>query len=374
MRIILFVANFSVGGAEQVAILLASGLVELGHDVHIVAANLKGGFLERVNPACQLHDLRSSRPIRARRQLAYVVDQISPDAIVCFGFATGIAAALSRLTWMRRPTLVIRNESNLEQAWGRAKAHNRIIGPLLSRWAARNAHIVTVSRALRQPTIEFLQLSPSRVTTILNPALGDIPLATDSGTVQLHRWLQDKRIPTLIAVGRLEHEKGFDVLIDAFATMRQHTEARLLIFGQGSLHARLQAQIDAHGLNDAITLAGHTRHPLAQMRAADAFVLSSRFEGFGLVLVEALWAGTQVIATDCNYGPAELLEQGRYGTLVPVENVQALADAMLASVQNPRVHARPPENWFTRFTATEAAHQHIALIESIKTGGGAKAD
>lgn len=366
MRLVLFVPQLCSGGAQQVAVLLSSALVSLGHEVHITAATLNGELLHRVNPACHLVELGKTKPIRARRELTCLINHIAPDAVICFGIYTGIAAALSSLTWKQRPVFIIRNENNLHTDWQQGTMLNRLIGPLLSRWAARRAHVVAVSRALAQPTIDYLHIEPDRLTTILNPVLDDTLPAAVVNDASPHPWLNDGAGPTFIAMGRLEHQKGFDILIEAFSCLRGNAaNARLLIFGQGSLRESLQAQIDACGLRESATLAGHTNHPIVQMRAAHAFVLSSRFEGFGLVLVEALWAGTRVIATDCDYGPAEVLENGRYGTLVPVNAPEALSNAMVASLHDRNPVPRPTDTWFAQFTATEAARQHATLIESI---------
>ncbi|MFT4177981.1 MAG: glycosyltransferase [Thermomonas sp.] len=365
MRIFLFVPQLRTGGAQQVAILLSSGLASLNHDVYIVTAKLEGELIQRVNSRCKLVDLKAGKPIRACRGLAKLVNEMKPDAVICFGIYTGIAAALSKLSWELSPAFIIRNENNLHVDWEQATALNRLIGPLLSRWAARQAHIVAVSRALAPATSSYLGIPPTEVTVIPNPVIDDTSNPAPMPDANLHYSLRERTLPTFIAMGRLEHQKGFDVLIDAFALVKQRTQARLVIFGQGSLREKLQAQIDRLGLKEDIALAGHTDHPMTQMGAAHAFVLSSRFEGFGLVLVEALAAGTRVIATDCDYGPSEILENGRFGSLVPVENAEALADAMLDSLRNPDSSTRPGNEWFEQFTATEAARQHVALIQSL---------
>lgn len=366
MKLVLFVPQLACGGAQQVALLLSSAFVRLQHNVTIAAPSLTGELLRLVEPRCSLRDLHAIKPIRAQRQLAQLVNEIRPDAVICFGIFTGIAAALSRRHWRAAPALIIRNENNLHLDWQEGTQLNRLFGPPLSRWAARSAQIIAVSRALRRPTACFLRVPLSRVTTILNPVFGESARTDTGADTDVHPWLQDRTIPVFVAMGRLEHQKGFDVLIDAFAAVRRENVARLLIFGEGSLHQALQTRIDSTGQHDAITLAGYTPTPIAQMRAAHAFVLSSRFEGFGLVLVEALYAGTQVIATDCDYGPAEILERGRYGSLVPVDNACALADAMRMCIRNSdRLH-RPPEAWFQQFTASEAARRHLAVIRATQ--------
>lgn len=364
MKLLLFVPQLICGGAQQVAVLLASALIRLKHEVTIAAPSLAGELLRFLDTRCQLYDLRAAKPIKAQRQLARLVNDTRPDAIICFGIFTGIAATLSRRYWHTSPVLVIRNENNLRLDWREGTILNRVVGPYLSRWAARRARIVAVSRSLAEPTAHFLHVPSSRVTTILNPVFDDMESVTADGGQALHPWLRDHGGPVFVAMGRLEHQKGFDVLIDAFERIRSVSNARLVIFGNGALRGTLQEQIDASGLREVITLAGYTPTPIAQMRASHAFVLSSRFEGFGLVLVEALYSGTQVIATDCDYGPAELLEGGRYGALVPVDNAHALAEAMLASLSRTSGVNRPPEAWFQKFTAIEAARRHLDVIRA----------
>lgn len=365
MKVLLFVSRLSAGGAEQAAVLLASGFIELSHEVTIAAASLRGDLIKRLDARCKIVDLASKKPIRSMRHLAACIRKVRPDAVVCFGFSTGIAAALSKLIFRWGTKIIIRNENNLRFEWQTAGPLNRLIGPPLSRWSARQSSVVAVSHTLAKATAEYLGLDPKNVTTILNPVLNDTEPCTEAPESDLHPWLRNQIIPTFVAVGRLEYQKGFDLLVAAFARVRSSTHARLVIFGRGSLYDVLQAQIDAHGLHEDIELAGFTANPIAQMRAAHAFVLSSRFEGFGLVLVEALWSGTQVISTDCEFGPAEVLEGGRFGTLVPVNDVNTLAAAMLASIHQPHSAARPPDSWFEQFTATRAACEHASLIGTL---------
>ena len=370
MRILFFTQPLSTGGAEKVAISLCSAMASLGHEISIAAPSLSGEPVSRVDQRCSLIDLKSKKPIKARQNLASLINETRPDAVICFGIHTGIAAALSSLSWRTTPALVIRNENNLHTDWQQATWLNRIIGPYLSRWATRKAHVIAVSKSLAQPTTDFLRIPSSRLTTILNPVIDDSAPQITGTEKALHPWLRDKSVPTFVAMGRLEHQKGFDVLIDAFSRAKKRTDARLIIFGKGALRDALQNQIVSCGMNESICLAGFTPHAITQMSAAHAFVLSSRFEGFGLVLVEAMLAGTKVISTDCDFGPAELLENGRYGKLVPVDDTQALADAMLQSIKEPWAVERPSEAWFSQFTASEAARQHLALIEKLRSESG----
>lgn len=362
----------SVGGAQQVAFLLASALFDGGHEVIVATPLAMGELAENFKKKYRIVDFGTGKPIKSTNNIARLIRDFNADAVICFGIYAGIASVLSKMIFRWKPSIFIRNENNLHLDWQQANFVNRLIGPVLSRWAARHSHVIAVSRALASATANYLHIDSSHVKTILNPVIDGAAVPVETESKKLHPWLADESVPVFVAMGRLENQKGFDILIDAFSGVKEKTNARLVIFGSGSLRDVLQAQIDSLNMEGTIVLAGYTDCPMAQMRRACAFVLSSRFEGFGLVLVEALWAGTQVISTDCDYGPAEVLEGGRYGTLVPVEDRDALANAMLDVLQQPRSIQRPPDAWFEKFTATEAARQHVALIESVERGQQAR--
>jgi glycosyltransferase involved in cell wall biosynthesis len=143
-----------------------------------------------------------------------------------------------------------------------------------------------------------------------------------------HPWLEDPKVPVFVTAGRLVPLKDHETLLRGLAIHRRHRQSRLLVLGTGPLRDHLEALTRKLGIGDAVEFLGFQENPLPYFRRADAFVLSSYSEGFGNVLVEAMGCGTPVISTDCEHGPAEILDQGRYGALVPPRNPQALAEAM----------------------------------------------
>ena len=131
---------------------------------------------------------------------------------------------------------------------------------------------------------------------------------------------------TLVAVGRLEEQKGFDLLLEAYAIVcRRHPEWQLVIWGEGGLRRELESQVKRLGLSDRVSLPGVTDNPGGWTDSASALVVSSRYEGFCNVIVEALASGVPVVSFDCEFGPADILDDGKFGLLVPPEDIIQLA-------------------------------------------------
>jgi glycosyltransferase involved in cell wall biosynthesis len=133
----------------------------------------------------------------------------------------------------------------------------------------------------------------------------------------------------VVAAGRLVSLKGFDLLIQAHAKLiANHLYHKLVILGEGPLRSELETIARVLGVSESVVLEGYVENPFDYFRKAEVFVLSSRFEGLGMVMLEAMMAGTPVIATDCPYGPAEVLENGKYGLLVRTEDADSLAEGI----------------------------------------------
>ena len=173
--------------------------------------------------------------------------------------------------------------------------------------------------------------------------------------------------PWFLGCGRLTTQKDFSTLLRAFARIQRENEGELWILGEGELRGKLEREITALGLDASVRLPGFVKNPFAYMARANAFVLSSQWEGFGNVVTEAMACGTPVISTDCPHGPREILEDGKWGTLVPVANGAALADAMRGALSNPeqhRVRAKAARAHVTRFEAAEITRQYEQVILS----------
>ena len=147
-----------------------------------------------------------------------------------------------------------------------------------------------------------------------------------------HPWFAPGAPPVILGAGRLTEQKDFPTLIRAFALVRKKHPARLMILGEGEERSKLETLVQELGLEKEVSLPGFVDNPYKYMKRAAVFVLSSRWEGFPNVLVEAMALGTPVVSTDCPNGPAEILENGKWGELVPVGETQSLASAVLRTL------------------------------------------
>jgi glycosyltransferase involved in cell wall biosynthesis len=210
--------------------------------------------------------------------------------------------------------------------WSEAKRRRRVRA-----WRSvirRAKGVIAVSQGLADDLIRVTGCPPEKVKAIYNPIIHS-GLGPRLAERPAHPWLTAGGPPVVLGVGRLTAQKDFATLIGAFALVRKRRSARLLIIGEGEERARLLGLVSLLGLRDSVDLPGFEPNPLPSMRAAHLLVMSSTWEGFGNVLVEALYCGTPVVSTDCPHGPREILADGDYGRLVPVRDREALAVAIL---------------------------------------------
>jgi len=192
----------------------------------------------------------------------------------------------------------------------------------------RATRLVAVSRGIAEDLVKWSPGSAHKVVALPNPI--NVEEVRRLGEAQPPDWA---RIiftrPTLVGMGWLTRRKGFDLLLESFAkVVRLGHDANLLLLGEGEERNTLEAQIHSLGLHDRVFMPGYQPNPYPLLSRADAFVLSSRHEGLPTVILEAMSLGVPVVAFDCPFGPAEILEKGRCGLLVPAENPDALADTI----------------------------------------------
>lgn len=327
-RIAIFTANMAGGGAERAMLKLAGGIANDGYDVDLVLSRAEGPYLSQVSDAVRVVDLDSGHVLSSLPGLIRYLRREQPDAMLTsLNYVNVVGIWARRLA--RVDTRLVVNEQNQVslEAPNSPRRRHRVLPLLIRRFYPWADHVVAVSRGVADDLTHTVGLSPNRIRVVHNPIV--TPQLRSMAAAPLdHPWFGPGEPPVILAVGRLSQQKDFPNLIRAFALVRQERPARLMILGEGPEQRVLEALIDELGLAVDVKLSGWVLNPYPYMRRAQAFVLSSRWEGLPSVLIEALYCGAPVIATDCPSGPQEILDGGEHGLLVPVGDVSALARAI----------------------------------------------
>lgn len=270
-----------------------------------------------------------------------------PDAVLAAGTQSNLAAIIARAA-AGIPTRLVVSEHNTLSIVAR-HGHGlfrRAYPGLIHLFYPEADAIAAVSRGVAQDLAQTAHLAEELIKLVYNPVDAEAVARAGQMLVE-HPWLTDCSCPLILGVGRLHRQKDFPTLIRAFAIARKERDLRLAIVGEGGEHKRLEALCHQLGVQDDVLMPGFVDNPYAWMSHASLFVLSSAWEGFALVLLEALASGCPVISTDCPNGPREILQDSTYGTLVPIGDPEAMAEAMLATLAAPpdavRLHARAAE-------------------------------
>lgn len=331
MRVALVLPSLDGGGAQRVWVDLAGGLVDRAVEVDLVLVRDEGVLRDRVPSGVRLEFLGGREVSLAVPRLARYLRNRRPDvalpAIPHMNLCTLLAARLMR----PRVPVVVAQHNHLSTGARHATLLQDRLTPLLVRlgypWADG---VVAVSEGVADDLATSARLDRRRITVVPNPVTFE-RIARAAAEPAGHRWLAEKAGPVLLASGRLTGQKDFANLLRALALLDVGT--RLIVLGEGGLRADLEALSRRLGVDDRVDFAGFVANPYPFYRAADVFVLSSRWEGLPTVLLEALFLGTPIVATDCPSGPAEILEGGRWGRLVAPSDPESLARAVEATLR-----------------------------------------
>ena len=314
---------------------LAKGFAEQGLKVDLVLAKAEGPYLSQVPARVRVVDLKASRVLTSLPGLVRYLKQERPAALLSAMNHANIVAI-----WARKITgipcrLVVSVHSTLSKETENASYARTRVMPFFIRWFYPWADsIVAVSRGVAEDLVKVTGIPRELIKVIYNPVV--TPKLLEKAKVSIdHPWFRSGQPPVILSVGRLTKQKDFPTLIRAFALVRTERSARLMILGEGEERPKLEALVRELGLEDDVSMPGFVDNPYAYMARAAVFVLSSLWEGLSNVLIEAMAVGTPVVSTDCPSGPAEILEGGKWGKLVPVGDVEGLAGAITEQISSP---------------------------------------
>jgi glycosyltransferase involved in cell wall biosynthesis len=362
-RLSLLLPNLAGGGAERVTIRLAEEFLMEGHEVDIVALSAAGQLREFVPAEATLHNLNVRRFRQSLGPLIRYLRQRRPDAIHAAMWPLTIIGILAARLSLTQPRVLVSEHSILSLQYGPsglALAALRWSTRLLYRFADAR---ISVSPACAADTARLSWLPEDRFEVVNNPV--GSPPAGFSTTHQVEALWNGKE-PRILTIGNLKPAKDHETLIRAFALLSKRRPATLMIVGEGEERVRLEGIITELGVANRVVMPGFATDAWPYFASADLFVLSSNREGFPTVLIEAMLAGLPVVSTDCVSGPSEILDGGRLGALVPMNDPEALARAMERALDapfEPSVNAQ----WAVALSAGSARRYLMLMLNRDST-------
>ena len=359
-KVAILLPFFGDGGMERAVINLASGMKLSDVAIDLVLLKRGYGTLDLEIPE-NVHkiELDSRNLIHALFCFRRYVRLAQPLSVLSLSTPANLVSIFSRITWGGSYRTIVSTQVAIKTDASTSKWKAKL-RPFIYRTYNFADVVHAVSKGVADDLLSF-GVRREKIKVIYNPIIS--PDLEKKGNEPVpHLWFQEKRTwPIIIGVGRLVPQKDFLLLLRAFSIVRKKRDARLLILGEGEQRPLLENLARDLGIVSDFSLPGFSNNPYAYMKQSDLFVLSSAWEGFGNVLAEAMALGTPVVSTNCFHGPAEILENGRYGELVPVGDPIILADAILRALDAPRSSAELKAA-AGRFLISKVAESYISMM------------
>jgi glycosyltransferase involved in cell wall biosynthesis len=328
LSVAIYLHDLAGGGVERQSLIIAEELRQNGIEVILVLHRLRGQLIGCLPSGLRVVDLESKRTLQDIPRLVGFLRRERPDVLISNVDLNNIAALLAKAASFTDTKVVICQHNPISPGFAEnenwmyryvARSY-RMLRPLIG-------HAVAVSQGISEELASLAAVPKKRISTINNPVVGsDFRERADEAA--FHPWFEQPGRPVFVTAGRLVPQKDHATMLRALALHRKRCDGRLIVLGSGARLGMLQELTRTLGIADAVDFLGFRPNALPYFRQADAFVLSSHREGFGNVIVEALGCGTPVISIRCDHGPAEILDEGRYGLLVEQGSDEALAAAM----------------------------------------------
>lgn len=353
-----FNTNLEIGGTSRVLVNLIRELDARGYRIDLLLASASGEFVSEIPTGVRVVELeRSTAPgigvLASVLPLRNYLREVRPDTLLSAKPHTNLVAVIARqLASVPTRTVISRHTMTSHQLRYLDDAKHKLV-VFLSKYVYPYADaIVAVSDGVMADVSEVLGIPKDRFSVIHNPIVTPQLVEKSEGEID-HPWFRDDAPPVILSVGRLHPQKNYSMLIEAFAALPED-DARLMILGEGETRPELESLVSELGLEGEVALPGSTPNPYPYMREASVLALSSVTEALPSTLIEAMACGCPVVATRCSSGPVEILRDGEFGQLVPVNDVDAMAEALASTLR------RPPESAKLRNRAMDFSAENVA--------------
>lgn len=358
------------GGAQRVTVNIANCLAARGHDIDLVAGNLRGEFVDDIDPAVRTIDLEVPRVpmlgiLAGVPHLRSYLRSARPRVL----FASRTHASITAILAARLAGVDVHVAATEHSNYARTESVKGRLTTALAAQAYRFADdVVAVSEGVADSVVEHTPVEREQTTVLYNPVDIETVRATAEEGAD-HEWFSDPTIETVVSVGRLAEQKDVATLLRAVARLREsRPNVRLVVVGKGPERDRLESLAESLGIGAFVSFEGYVDNPYAYMRESSVFVLSSRSEGLPTVLIEALACGSSIVATDCPHGPLELLGDDEYGRLTPVGDADEMAATIAAALDDP-VPATKSRERAADFSMSSGADRYEAYVRRVLAGG-----
>jgi len=353
--------EWGIGGGGRAAIRLANGISSGGLLTDLIVFGSENAFRSEISPKVHLIELNASDWLSAFFKLQRYVLQVRPLAIIAQDNRAAVLAIAIRELNDIPMCIIITVHSTLSRRWSEVSLLKKFfVRNFLRGFYLKADAVVGVSKAAAEDIVSLMRLPKDHVKVVYNPVVSEELFMKAKEEPRLP-WFAPDDPPVILSVGRLRKAKDFATLIKAFALVRRKREVRLVIIGEGELRDELEKLVRELGIEHDVMMPGMVKNPYPYMARAAVFVLSSVYEGLPTVLIEALALGTPIVSTDCPSGPAEILENGKWGYLVRPGDPEMIAEAILQVLNRPR-NSPPSEAW-ARFTIKSSVEKYLRIIE-----------
>lgn len=332
-RLAFLLPDMRGGGAERVALRLIEDFVRAGHEVDLVLMSARGELMELLPPQVRVVDLEAARIRNVLLPMRRYFRDRQPDGIqISMWPLTSIGLIAHRLARSRARTVISEHITLSKQYPTSGAAGMALRTSIRLTYPFADARVV-VSRQAADDLARISGIGRDTIEVVYNPV--SEPPADSAATPEIEALWGDAT-DRIITVGSLKEQKNHMLLVRAFAALsRRRPQARLMILGEGELRPRLMAMAEEEGVSDKVAMPGFFTNPWPFYASANLFALSSDYEGYPLVLIEAMRSGLSIVSTDCESGPREILADGRFGALVRCGDAAGLAEAMAAALDAP---------------------------------------
>jgi glycosyltransferase involved in cell wall biosynthesis len=359
MRVGLYLPYLSGGGSEVVTLNLARGLADTS--IHpIIILEQSGGVLDtempdNVDQVC----LHSNSKLNTAYRIAKYSIEKNVKVLHTSLYRAAPVVALSSLFSKGQLRTVVEVENPLDIVYRKENLLKRLSRRyLLFTVFSIIDKLLAVSEDVASGLSEFTNISEDYIDVVGNPI--DIESITSMRKKKNNRHSS----PIIMSMGRFSEQKNFETLVKSLSIIADDTNAELLILGRGNKKNDIHSLVEELQLSDRVSLPGFVKDPYKYLAHADVFVLPSRYEGFGNVLVEAMAMGVPVIATDCVGGPSEILGQGRWGELVPVADSSSMA-VSIKEVLNRKVSAGRLKKRANKYNKYNISEKYIQVFKEV---------